>query len=141
MLYSLAMLVDSISALFFGFLFDKIGFKTLIISTIFSMFFPLLIFNFNNSALIITGICLWGIGMGAQESILKSSVAKLSNKDNRSKCFGLFEGIFGLNWFIGSFVLGFIYESSILAFIILPIALQFCAIIGYILSIKNYREG
>ena len=140
MLYSLAMLVDSISALIFGFLFDKIGFKTLVLSTLLSMTFPLFIFNFNNSALIIIGICLWGVGMGAQESILKSSVAKLSTKETRSKCFGLFEGIFGLSWFIGSFVLGFIYEASMIAFIILPIILQTCAIIGYILSIRNYSE-
>lgn len=141
MLYSLAMLVDSISALIFGFLFDKIGFKTLVLSTLLSMTFPLFIFNFNNSALIIIGICLWGVGMGAQESILKSSVAKLSTKETRSKCFGLFEGIFGLSWFIGSFVLGFIYEASMIAFIILPIILQTCAIIGYILSIRNYSEA
>lgn len=141
MLYSLAMLVDSISALIFGFLFDKIGFKTLVLSTLLSMTFPLFIFNFNNSVLIIIGICLWGVGMGAQESILKSSVAKLSTKETRSKCFGLFEGIFGLSWFIGSFVLGFIYEASMIAFIILPIILQTCAIIGYILSIRNYSEA
>lgn len=141
MLYSLAMLVDSISALIFGFLFDKIGFKTLVLSTLLSMTFPLFIFNFNSSALIIIGICLWGVGMGAQESILKSSVAKLSTKETRSKCFGLFEGIFGLSWFIGSFVLGFIYEASMIAFIIIPIILQICAIIGYILSIRNYSEA
>ena len=141
MLYSLAMLVDSISALIFGFLFDKIGFKTLVLSTLLSMTFPLFIFNFNNSVLIIIGICLWGVGMGAQESILKSSVAKLSTKETRSKCFGLFEGIFGLSWFIGSFVLGLIYEASMIAFIIIPIILQICAIIGYILSIRNYSEA
>lgn len=141
MLYSLAMLVDSISALIFGFLFDKIGFKTLVLSTLLSMAFPLFIFNFNNSVLIIIGICLWGVGMGAQESILKSSVAKLSTKETRSKCFGLFEGIFGLSWFIGSFVLGLIYEASMIAFIIIPIILQICAIIGYILSIRNYSKA
>lgn len=141
MLYSLAMLVDSISALIFGFLFDKIGFKTLVLSTLLSMTFPLFIFNFNSSALIIIGICLWGVGMGAQESILKSSVAKLSTKETRSKCFGLFEGIFGLSWFIGSFVLGLIYEASMIAFIIIPIILQICAMIGYILSIRNYSKA
>lgn len=141
MLYSLAMLVDSISALIFGFLFDKIGFKTLVLSTLLSMTFPLFIFNFNSSALIIIGICLWGVGMGAQESILKSSVAKLSTKETRSKCFGLFEGVFGLSWFIGSFVLGFIYEASMIAFIIIPIILQICAIIGYMLSIRNYSKA
>lgn len=141
MLYSLAMLVDSISALIFGFLFDKIGFKTLVLSTLLSMTFPLFIFNFNNSVLIIIGICLWGVGMGAQESILKSSVAKLSTKETRSKCFGLFEGVFGLSWFIGSSVLGLIYEASIIAFIIIPIILQICAMIGYILSIRNYSKA
>ncbi len=141
MLYSLAMLVDSISALIFGFLFDKIGFKTLVLSTLLSMTFPLFIFNFNNSVLIIIGICLWGVGMGAQESILKSSVAKLSTKETRSKCFGLFEGVFGLSWFIGSSVLGIIYEASIIAFIIIPIILQICAIICYILSIRNYSKA
>ena len=74
--------------------------------------------------------------MGAIESILKSSVAKMSTIENRSKCFGIFEGVFGLAWFIGSAVLGLIYEYNNLFFIILPIVLQSISIILFIYTVK-----
>lgn len=136
LLYALAMLIDSISALVFGTLFDKIGMKTLVVSTICSMFFPLLIFRYDNLSIVITGVALWGIGMGAIESILKSSVAKMSTIENRSKCFGIFEGVFGLAWFIGSAILGFIYEYNNLFFITLPIVLQTISVILFIYTVK-----
>lgn len=128
LLYSLAMLVDAFAALLFGFLFDKFGIKVLVFSTITSMLFPLFIFYFDSKLAIFLGIIMWGIGMGSQESILKSAVAKLINKQNRSIGFGIFEGLFGIFWFVGSFLLGYVYESSLIIFIVISIVLQIISI-------------
>ena len=137
LLYSLAMLIDAFAALFFGTLFDKFGIKVLILSTLVSFLFALFIFIFPNSYTIYIGVALWGVGMGAQESILKSAVAKLTSKDKRSLGFGLFEGVFGLRWFVGSMILGILYEASLLALAVVSMAFEIVSIGFYILSIKS----
>ncbi|MDD3842970.1 MAG: MFS transporter, partial [Candidatus Izemoplasmatales bacterium] len=70
LLYSVAMGVDALSALGFGQLYDKIGVKSLIIAILIAMLFAPFIFLSNSVVMQIIGVVLWGIGMGAQESIL-----------------------------------------------------------------------
>lgn len=137
LLYSLAMLIDAFAALLFGFLFDKYGIKILAVSTLVSLPFAFFIFNFETKTMVLIGVIMWGIGMGAQESILKSAVAKLVGKNNRSLGFGIFEGLFGLCWFIGSLSLGLIYENSLIAFMLISIIMQVIAIPLFIISSKE----
>lgn len=137
LLYSLAMLVDAFAALGFGVLFDKYGIKVLAISTSVSLPFAFFIFNNQQIVMVLIGVVMWGIGMGAQESILKSAVAKLVNKENRSLGFGIFEGLFGLCWFIGSYVLGLIYENSLIGFMLISLIMQIIAIPFFLLSSKK----
>lgn len=80
LLYAGAMLIDAIAALVFGYLYDKIGIKALMISTLLSSIFSIFIFSFNSINMLLIGLGLWGIGMGAQESILKAVVTKLIPK-------------------------------------------------------------
>lgn len=58
------------------------------------------------------GIILWGIGMGAQESIMKAAVSKMIPKSMRSTGFGIFETGFGIAWFLGSWMLGALYDTK-----------------------------
>ena len=133
-LYSVAMLIDAFAALLFGVLFDKFGIKVLVLSTLLSFSFPLFIFNYSSKPMIYIGVVMWGCGMGAQESILKAAVAKLVPKETRSLGFALFEGIFGLCWFIGSYVLGWLYEFDLIALIITSMSFAGISIIFYVLS-------
>ena len=133
-LYSIAMLIDAFAALLFGVLFDKFGIKVLVLSTLLSFSFPLFIFNYSSKPMIYIGVVMWGCGMGAQESILKAAVAKLVPKETRSLGFALFEGIFGLCWFIGSYVLGWLYEFDLIALIITSMSFAGISIIFYVLS-------
>lgn len=137
LLYSGAMLVDAFSALIFGWLYDKIGIKTLIISTAISSLFSLFIFKFNSLKMIILGIVMWGIGMGAEESILKSVVSTIVPKNNRSTGFGIFETSFGIFWFLGSWLMGICYEISINYMIAISIAAQIIAIILFVVTEKT----
>ena len=75
-LYSVAMAADGLAALFLGKLFDKWGMKTMIYVTIISLFFAPMVF-LGGLIWSIFGMVVWGIGMGAQESILKAAVAEL----------------------------------------------------------------
>ena len=129
LLYSLAMGIDAIAALGFGYLFDKIGVKALQISVGLSMFFAPIFFLFSGSVMIIFGIVLWGIGMGAQESILKAVVATTVSKDKRATAYGIFNSVFGFAWFIGSMIIGILYNYSFYYLVIFSLLMEGMAII------------
>ena len=128
LLYAGAMLVDAFAALFFGWLYDRMQFTALIISGLFASFFAVFIFAANSFWAIVVGILLWGIGMGAQESILKAAVVTLTPKANRSTSFGLFETCFGLAWFVGSWLMGWLYDMNILWLVVFSVVVQLLAL-------------
>ena len=59
------------------------------------------------------GIALWGVGMGAQESILKAAVSSMVPKASRATGYGVFECAFGVFWFLGSWLLGVVFEMGL----------------------------
>ena len=135
------MLIDAFAALLFGTLFDKFGIKVLILSTLVSFLFPLFIFIFPNSYTIYIGVALWGVGMGAQESIMKAAVAGIVPKSMRSTGFGIFETGFGIAWFLGSWITGYFYDHNLYLMIFISVASQGMAILFYYLSIKVIRNS
>ncbi len=136
LLYSAAMAVDAFAALFFGWLFDRIGLKALILSTICSTFFAGFVFLTGNPWLIGVGIILWGIGMGAQESIMKAAVSSIIPASMRSTGFGIFETGFGIAWFLGSWLLGALYDIKPLLLVVTSGTAQLLAIVFYVICIR-----
>ncbi len=135
LLYALAMGVDAIAALIFGYWFDRMGITTLIIALLFSLGFAPLIF-LGNSSVVPLGMVLWGIGMGAQESILKAVVAGMVPPNRRGSAYGIFNTGYGIAWFLGSALMGILYDQSIGWLILVSVLLQFMAI-PFLLSIKR----
>lgn len=140
LLYAAAMAVDAFAALLFGWLFDRIGLKALICSTLCSAFFSCFIFLTDNPLLIGFGILLWGIGMGAQESIMKAAVSSIIPKSMRSTGFGIFETGFGLAWFLGSWLLGALYDKTPLLLVAVSAAVQLLAVVCYVLCIRQQKN-
>ena len=136
LLYAGAMLVDAAAAMVFGLMFDKKGVRALILSTALSAPFAILIFGGTSNASLLVGIAMWGIGMGAQESILKAAVASFVPKASRATGYGIFECVFGVFWFLGSWLLGALYDVSIPALIAVSVGAQLLAIPLYFLSSK-----
>lgn len=128
LLYAGAMLVDAAAALVFGYIYDKNGLKALVISTLISALFPVFIFAFHSIPAVLLGIALWGVGMGAQESILKAAVTSMVPKSSRATGYGIFECSFGIFWFLGSWLLGVLYDRSIPVMIGVSAAAQLLAI-------------
>jgi len=111
-LYALAMVIDACAALFFGRLFDRWGLNVLIaVSLISSAFAPLVFLGGIKSAL--AGMALWGMGMGAQESIMRAAIAKMVSSVRRGTAYGIFNTGYGLFWFIGSAFMGMLYDISL----------------------------
>ena len=139
LLYAAAMAVDAFAALFFGWLFDRIGLKALIISTLCSTFFSCFIFMTGNARIIGIGIILWGIGIGAQESIMKAAVSGMVPRSMRSTGFGFFETGFGIAWFLGSWLLGALYDLNPMYLVVVSVASQLLAIAFYAMCLRCNR--
>ena len=137
LLYAGAMLVDAVAALFFGLLYDKSGVKALVWSTIISAPFAVFVFMFDSVPMLLVGIALWGVGMGAQESILKAAVTSMVPKASRATGYGMFECSFGAFWFLGSWALGVLYDVNITVMVVVSVAAQLASIPFYIASTKS----
>ena len=136
LLYAGAMLIDAASALVFGLFYDKKGVAALVVATTLAAPFSLLIFGAHSNAALLVGIGLWGIGMGAQESVLKAAVAGLVPKSSRATGYGIFECVFGVFWFLGSWLLGALYDISLPAMIAVSVGAQLLATVFYFLSAR-----
>ena len=91
LLYAGAMLVDAVAALVFGLMYDKRGVRALVWSTLISAPFAVFVFMFDSVPMLLLGVALWGVGMGAQESILKAAVTSMVPKTSRATGYGIFE--------------------------------------------------
>jgi predicted MFS family arabinose efflux permease len=131
--YAIAMALGGAGALLFGRWFDRAGLSVLIVVIFTSAFFAPLVF-FGRTWIALCGMILWGIGMGAQNSLLKSVVAPLLRRDARATGFGVFDTGFGVAWFVGSWVMGILYGISILGLVIFSVALQLLSLIPFTLA-------
>ena len=141
LLYAGAMLVDAVAALFFGMMYDKNGVKALVWSTVISAPFAVFVFAFDSVPMLLFGVALWGVGMGAQESILKAAVTSMVPKASRATGYGVFECSFGAFWFLGSWLMGVLYDVSIPAMIAVSVIAQLAAIPLYIGSSKLMKKA
>ncbi len=125
--YAVAMGVDAIAALIFGRLFDRRGMPVLLAAPILSALFAPLVF-LGDFYWALGGMTLWGIGMGALESIMKAALADMVPKERRATGFGIFHTGFGLFWFLGSALMGFLYDFSLNTLVAFSVAMQLGAI-------------
>lgn len=125
--FSIAMAADGLAALVFGRLYDTKGISVLIFITAVSSFFAPLVF-IDGFYFALVGMILWGIGIGSQESIMRAVVANLVQMDKRGTAYGTLNIWFGVSWFLGSALMGFLYDISILSLIIFSMGIQLIAI-------------
>jgi len=127
MIYAGAMGVDALSALLLGKWFDKKGLPVLAGATALSAFSAPLIFLSGRTGLLV-GMGIWGVALGAQESIVRAVVAGLVPKNRRATGYGIFNSCFGLAWFTGSAAMGFLYGRSIITMAAFSLAAQLAAL-------------
>ncbi len=140
LLYAMAMGIDAVAALAFGRWFDRVGLWSLVLAIAMSLFLAPLVFS-GSFTWAIVGMVLWGIGMGAQESIMKAVVAGIVPAQRRGSAFGIFNTGYGLAWFAGSALMGVLYDYSRGTLILVSIALQLAAIPALIwVSRQVHRE-
>ncbi len=112
LLYALAMGVDAVAALLFGRAFDRLGLSVLVFATALTAAFAPLVF-LGGAGVALLGIALWGVGVGAHESIMRAAVAPMVAAGRRGTAYGLFNTGYGLAWFAGSALMGVLYDVSV----------------------------
>ncbi|MEN9219440.1 MAG: MFS transporter [Thermostichales cyanobacterium BF4_bins_65] len=125
--YGLAMGIDAVAALGFGYGLDRLGMPILLLALLSWVGCVPLLFWGGPVALLV-GILLWGVGMGAQESILKAVVAGMVAPEHRGRAYGLFQAGYGVAWFAGSALMGSLYDQALPLMIALSLGLQLAAI-------------
>jgi MFS family permease len=125
--YSVAMAVSGVGSLIFGRLFDRAGIWILVPLTLISAASAPLVF-LGGFWLALIGSALWGLGMGVHESIIPAAVATMVPQQRRPSAYGTFTAAYGVAWFIGSVIIGKLYDVSLSALIGFSIAAQLLAI-------------
>lgn len=136
--FSIAMAADGLAALIFGRLYDTKGISILILITGISSFFPPLVFV-DSFYFALLGMILWGMGLGSQESIMRAVVANLVRMDARGTAYGTMNIWFGISWFLGSALMGFLYDISIPSLIVFSMGIQLAAI-PILIAVKNHDQ-
>jgi len=131
--YSVAMVAAAIAALLFGKLLDQFGLPIVLIAFALGAAFAPCVF-LGGFPLALTGMILWGVGMGAQDSLLKAVLSRVISRERRSTAFGIFDTAFGISWFAGSATMGLLYDQSISAVVIFSVALQLAALPFFVLA-------
>jgi MFS family permease len=136
--YAVAMALGGAGALVFGKWFDKAGLPILMGVFFAAAFFAPLVF-LGGQWMALCGMILWGIGMGAQNSLLKAVIAPLISRERRATGFGVFDTGFGIAWFLGSWLMGVLYDKSIPALVIFSVVLQLAALPAFYLAHREAR--
>jgi predicted MFS family arabinose efflux permease len=134
--YAVAMASSALASIPLGRLFDTFGpnisLFAFLISAAAAPFVLLGSFVF---ALI--GMIFWGIGMSAQGSLFQAMLTGVIPPQKRSTAFGLFDTGYGIAWFVGSAVMGLLYDRSILAVALFSVCLQLAALPLFLIATKN----
>ncbi len=125
--YAVAMAVSGTGSLIFGRLFGRAGIGVLIPLTIAAAGYAPLVFLGGVWAGL-AGVALWGLGMGVQESIIPAAVAPMVAPDRRASAYGLFTGVYGTAWVLGSVVIGVLFDVSLGAVTAFAVAAQLAAL-------------
>lgn len=139
-LYAAAMGVDAIAALVFGRWFDRFGLSVLMMATILSAGFAPFGFG-GRTGFAVFGTILWGIGMGAQESIMRAAVANMTSPNRRATAYGMFNLAYGVAWFGGSVLMGWLYTRSLTGLVAFSVLAQLLAIPCFLWAKRLGAEG
>jgi len=138
--YSIAMAVSGLGSLVFGRMFDRVGIGVLIPLTIVSTLFAPLVF-LGGFWPVLVGSALWGLGMGVHESIMPAAVATMVPPQRRPSAYGLFTAAYGVAWFLGSAIMGVLYDRSIAGVVIFCVLLELAAIPIFVKVRSMARAG
>lgn len=109
LLYAVAMAVDGVLALPFGWLYDRWGVFSLSLASLFALLGSLLAFS-SSPLFVIGGIVFLGAAMAVQETGFKAAMAQESPQGRQGLVFGMLHGLWGVALLLGSAIFGALYS-------------------------------
>ncbi len=126
LMYAAAMGVNGVTAVIFGRLFDRFGVYALSAGILVSlMALPLAFLGGHTAAFAAVGC--WATGLGAQDASLRGGIAQVVSMNKRGTAFGAFNGVYGILWFVGSALMGLLYDHSLMVLVVFGVAAQLVA--------------
>jgi MFS family permease len=138
--YAVAMAVSGTGSLILGRAFDRAGIGVLVPLTIVAAAYAPLAFLGGFWAILV-GVSLWGLGMGVQESLIPAAVAPMVSPDRRAFAYGLFTGIYGTAWVLGSIVIGILVSVSLTGLVAFCVTSELAAIPLILIVRKRTRPA
>ncbi|MEM7825457.1 MAG: MFS transporter [Candidatus Aenigmatarchaeota archaeon] len=118
LLYSLAMIVDAVVALFIGKSYDKLekknkksGLILLILIPLLTLTIPYLVFV-ESFIFVFLGVVILGAVIGLHETIMRAVIADITPISKRGSGYGIFTAFYGFASLIGGTIVGILYEFS-----------------------------
>jgi MFS family permease len=78
--------------------------------------------------------------MSAQESVMRAAVAQLVPAERRGTGFGVFHTGYGLAWFAGSALMGWLYDRSVLALVTFSVLAQVAAMVVFMVLARGHNR-
>ncbi len=114
--YLVAMLIDALIAFPIGYLYDKIKYKSLLITPISSLLaLTILLLSSTNHLYAYYSAALWGLTMGCYETIMRASIADIVSPEKRALAYGVFGLLYGISWTIGAFIYSILIWDALIA--------------------------
>ena len=134
-LYAAAMAASGAAALALGRLFDRRGFIALLPGILIAALAAPLAFLGGSTAAIAGALC-WGGALGVENSVLTAGVARLVPEHSRARAYGMFSAVFGIAWFLGSALLGALYDVSIPLLVAVSITTELAALVPFVVATR-----
>lgn len=149
LMYSIAMIVDAIMAMIIGKIYDvikkkrnnkKAGLLTLIFIPFATLALPFLTLG-QNRWLVVAGFVMFGIIMGAHETIMRSAIADITSFRKRGTAYGIFNCAYGLAFLAGSSLMGWMYDHvSVAAICSLVVAIEAAALVAFFVMRRSVNK-
>ena len=125
--YAAAMAVEAVSALATGFVFDRVGGRTLLVLPPLVALVPVLAFS-SSLPVAVSGILVWGLATGILDSTVKALVAEVVPRSRLGTAYGAFAAVQGVAALAGGGVAGWLYTQGRLPLVLVVGAAQALAL-------------
>ncbi|PFG41073.1 MFS transporter [Georgenia soli] len=136
LIYAGAMAVEALAALAVGSAYDRLGSRVLYVVPVLVALVPALALS-SALAAVLVGVVVWGFAFGVQDSTVKALVAELVDAPRRATAYGVFAGIQGALAVVGGGVVGWLYEVSLPALVVVVAISQAVALVLLVTTLRR----